>query len=114
MRVLVVEDDAGIAGGLVAMLKGSGYAVDHCATLAHAWAALQTEAFDLMLLDVGLPDMDGREAVKILRREGFKSPIRFGADESAHDIGRVFVAALFGCDPDHRETGDRDPRKDPE
>ena len=39
MRVLIVEDDAGIAGGLVAMLKGSGYAVDHCATLAHAWAA---------------------------------------------------------------------------
>ena len=39
MRVLVVEDDAGIAGGLAAMLKGAGYAVDHCATLAHAWAA---------------------------------------------------------------------------
>jgi len=69
MRVLIVEDDLGIAGGLVAMLKGVGYAVDHCATLAHAWSALQTEAFDLMLLDLGLPDGDGGELLQRLRRQ---------------------------------------------
>jgi two-component system response regulator QseB len=74
MRVLIVEDDAGIAGGLVAMLKGSGYAVDHCATLAHAWAALSTEAFDLMLLDLGLPDGDGGELLQRLRRQPASAP----------------------------------------
>lgn len=74
MRVLIVEDDAGIAGGLVAMLKGVGYAVDHCATLAHAWSALQTEAFDLMLLDLGLPDGDGGDLLQRLRRQPAATP----------------------------------------
>lgn len=69
MRVLIVEDDAGIAGGLVAMLKTSGYAVDHCATVAHAWAALSSEAFDLMLLDLGLPDGEGGELLQRVRRQ---------------------------------------------
>jgi DNA-binding response OmpR family regulator len=43
---------------------------------------------DLMLLDVGLPDMDGREAVKILRRDGFKSPIILltGHDSDSDEI----------------------------
>ena len=43
--------------------------MDHCATLAHAWSALQTEAFDLMLLDLGLPDGDGGDLLQRLRRQ---------------------------------------------
>ena len=74
MRVLIVEDDPGIAGGLVAVLKGAGYAVDHCATLARAWAALQAETFDLLLLDLGLPDGDGAGLLQRLRRQPPPSP----------------------------------------
>ena len=54
MRVLIVEDDAGIATGLAATLKASGYAVDVTSTLAMASAALRVEPFDLVLLDLSL------------------------------------------------------------
>ena len=74
MRVLIVEDDAGIAGGLAAVLKGAGYAVDHGATLAQAWAALRAEPFDLVLLDLGLPDGDGTELLQRLRRQPAPPP----------------------------------------
>ena len=75
-RIVLVDDDADLRRTLVDQLShyrefeliegGSG---------ADALAKVRDGHVDLMLLDVGLPDMDGREAVKILRREGFKSPI---------------------------------------
>jgi len=67
MRILVVEDDAGIAGGLRESLEQRGYAVDVCSTVAHAWAALCTEPFSAVLLDLGLPDEDGAEILRRLR-----------------------------------------------
>jgi two-component system OmpR family response regulator/two-component system response regulator QseB len=68
MRALVVEDDPGIASALVASLRRAGYAVDQCATLRAAWAALSVEPFDVMLLDLGLPDGDGLDLLARLRR----------------------------------------------
>ena len=68
MRILVVEDDVGIADGLQANLQQRGYAVDRCDTLAHAWAALQAEPFDAVLLDLGLPDGDGGTLLQRLRQ----------------------------------------------
>ena len=68
MRILVVEDDVGIADGLQANLQQRGYAVDWCGTLAHAWAALQAEPFDAVLLDLGLPDGDGGTLLQRLRQ----------------------------------------------
>jgi two-component system OmpR family response regulator/two-component system response regulator QseB len=69
MRALVVEDDAGIAGGLQASLKQAGYAVDVCSTLASAWSALSVEPFDVVLLDLGLPDGDGLDLLARVRRQ---------------------------------------------
>ena len=68
MRILVVEDDVGIADGLQANLQQRGYAVDWCDTVAHAWAALQAEPFDAVLLDLGLPDGDGGSLLQRLRQ----------------------------------------------
>ncbi|MGV8805122.1 MAG: response regulator [Polaromonas sp.] len=68
MRILVLEDDAGIAGGLRSNLQQRGYAVDVCGTLASAWAALCSEPFDLVLLDLGLPDGDGGALLRRLRQ----------------------------------------------
>lgn len=68
MRILVVEDDVGIADGLQANLQQRGYAVDWCDTVAHAWAALQAEPFDAVLLDLGLPDGDGSTLLQRLRQ----------------------------------------------
>lgn len=67
MRILVVEDDAGIAEGLRANLQQRGYAVDVCATVSSAWSALGLERFDAVLLDLGLPDADGGELLSRLR-----------------------------------------------
>lgn len=75
MRILVVEDDEGIAGGLAATLRGAGYAVDRCATLSAAWTALHVEAFDMVLLDLGLPDGDGIDWLRRLRQEGLHLPV---------------------------------------
>jgi DNA-binding response OmpR family regulator len=75
MRVLIVEDDAGIATGLAATLKASGYAVDVTATLAMASAALRVEPFDLVLLDLSLPDGDGLEWLRQVRRSGSVMPV---------------------------------------
>jgi DNA-binding response OmpR family regulator len=67
MRVLVVEDDQGIAGGLAAHLARSGHAVDCTPSLAGAWSALAAEPYDVILLDLGLADGDGTELLRRLR-----------------------------------------------
>jgi DNA-binding response OmpR family regulator len=67
MRILVVEDDAGIAAGLRTSLQQRGYAVDVCAALALAWGALCSEPFDLVLLDLGLLDGDGGDLLQRVR-----------------------------------------------
>nr|AAP51109.1 putative two-component response regulator [uncultured bacterium] len=67
MRVLVVEDDEGIADGLRTTLRQHGAVVDVAGTVAAAWAALRSEPFDLVLLDLGLPDADGGTLLARLR-----------------------------------------------
>jgi two-component system OmpR family response regulator/two-component system response regulator QseB len=67
MRVLVVEDDEGIAAGLRGNLQQQGHAADTVDSVAGAWAALRAEAFDLVLLDLGLADGDGSEVLRRLR-----------------------------------------------
>ncbi|MDP3226358.1 MAG: response regulator transcription factor [Acidovorax sp.] len=68
MRILVVEDDAGIASGLRTNLQQRGYAVDVCDGVASAWSALRAERFDAVLLDLGLTDGDGSELLRRLRQ----------------------------------------------
>ena len=67
MRILVVEDDAGIADGLRTNLQQRGYAVDVCDGVASAWSALRAEPFDAVLLDLGLADGEGSELLQRLR-----------------------------------------------
>ena len=68
MRVLVVEDDEGIAAGLQAHLGQLGWAVDVTDGVETAWTALLVEPFDLVLLDLGLRDGDGAEVLRRLRQ----------------------------------------------
>lgn len=67
MRILVVEDDEGIAAGLKAHLQQQGWAVDVTDSVALAWGALRAEPFSLVLLDLGLRDGDGAEVLRRLR-----------------------------------------------
>ncbi|MCU7835429.1 MAG: response regulator transcription factor [gamma proteobacterium symbiont of Taylorina sp.] len=68
MRVLVVEDEPLIADGIQVILKQEGYAVDVMANGLHAFDALMSETFDLMILDIGLPGLSGFELLSKLRK----------------------------------------------
>jgi two-component system OmpR family response regulator len=68
MRLLIVEDDALLADGLARSLGQSGYAVDWVDSAERALLAIEHESFDLVILDVGLPGVDGFEMLKRLRR----------------------------------------------
>jgi len=67
MRILLVEDDPSLANGLQTALRREGLAVDHVTTGKAALQTVQADAPDLIILDLGLPDMDGLEVLKYLR-----------------------------------------------
>lgn len=67
MRILVVEDNPVLARGLADLLKGSGYAVDRVADGESALEMTASERFDLVILDLNLPNMDGIEVLRQLR-----------------------------------------------
>ena len=67
MRILVVEDDALLAEGLVKVLTRAGHTVEHATTGKHADQLLSDEQFALVVLDIGLPDFDGFEVLRRLR-----------------------------------------------
>ncbi|MGV3490245.1 MAG: response regulator transcription factor [Devosia sp.] len=75
MRILVVEDNRTLAEGLVAVLRGSGYAVDVVHDGLSALAASSAEAFDLIVLDLSLPELDGLEVLRQLRGHGNRSAV---------------------------------------
>jgi DNA-binding response OmpR family regulator len=68
MRLLVVEDEEDLADALRVGLVRAGYAVDVAADAAEAYEHLLVNAYDLMLLDVNLPDSDGFAVCRALRR----------------------------------------------
>ncbi|MBY0357886.1 MAG: response regulator [Candidatus Obscuribacterales bacterium] len=75
MRVLVVEDDLFLQEALKLGLENAGYAVDAVANASEAKASLREISYDLLLLDLGLPDTDGVEVLKALRKEEQSLPV---------------------------------------
>lgn len=75
MRILLAEDDSFLANGLMLVLKDSGYTVDHMDNGTQADAALSTTPYDLLVLDLGLPGMDGMEILNRLRHRGNSLPV---------------------------------------
>ena len=75
MRLLIVEDDAPLASGLRRMLEAEGYAVDVTGRGEEAVLAASQERFDLVILDIGLPQMDGFEVLRRLRAAEKPMPV---------------------------------------
>lgn len=75
MRILIAEDDSILADGLTRSLRQSGYAVDHVKNGVEADTALSMQAFDLLILDLGLPKMPGLEVLKRLRARNSNLPV---------------------------------------
>jgi DNA-binding response OmpR family regulator len=75
-RILIVDDDAELSTALVEQLalheEFEAVAVDNA---AKGMQTAKNGHVDLVIMDVGLPDVDGREAVRILRKNGFKAPV---------------------------------------
>ncbi len=75
MRVLLVEDDRMIAKGLQTALRQDGYTVDGVSDGRSAAEALRTPGFDVVLLDLGLPERDGLDVLRELRGRGDATPV---------------------------------------
>ncbi|WP_337181483.1 response regulator transcription factor [Shinella sp.] len=75
MRILLVEDNEALADGLSAILKGTGHAVDVVRDGTSADAAIASENFDLVILDLTLPEMDGLDVLRAMRARSSKAAV---------------------------------------
>lgn len=75
MRILLVEDDSGLGSGLQQALKPEGYTIDWLTDGLQALQALETDYFDLVILDLGLPRLDGLSVLRQVRAQGKDTPI---------------------------------------
>jgi DNA-binding response OmpR family regulator len=88
-RLFLVDDDETLRKTLVDQLGHyREFDITEASNACEMLDKVKDAHVDLMILDVGLPDMDGREAVKILRKDGFKSPILMltGHDSDSDEI----------------------------
>jgi len=75
MRILLVEDDALVADAVVRGLTLAGFTVDHAPSAERGRSALESEHFDLAVVDIGLPGADGLTLVSSLRTAGRAMPV---------------------------------------
>ena len=75
-KILIVDDDEALRDALSEQLRlHEEFTVAEVATAAAGIAHVRADQIDMVIMDVGLPDIDGREAVKILRKNGFRGPV---------------------------------------
>src|SRR5690348_5524644 len=91
LRILVVEDDSLLAESLIRALQQQGYGVGHARRGHDADALLRDHRYDLLLLDIGLPDVDGFEVLRRLRARSDATPVlvvtaREAVDERVHGL----------------------------
>jgi two-component system, OmpR family, response regulator QseB len=96
MKLLLAEDDAMLGNSMEKGLAQAGFKVDWVRTGHHAQTALKTQAYDLLLLDIGLPQINGLDILRQMRQEGKHTPVLV---VTARDAVRDRVAGLnMGAD----------------
>jgi DNA-binding response OmpR family regulator len=88
-KILIIDDDLALRHSLAEQLQlHEEFAASEAGNAAEALDATKGQYFDAILLDVGLPDMDGRELCRVMRRTGVRAPILMltGADGEADTI----------------------------
>ncbi len=75
MRILLAEDEKRMAAAIVALLRQEKYDVDHVADGASALSSLESGIYDIAVVDVMMPEMNGFEVTKRARSKGIKTPI---------------------------------------
>ncbi|WGR93561.1 response regulator transcription factor [Bradyrhizobium sp. ISRA443] len=96
MRILLVDDHTDFARGVKEALLNHGFAVDLTRTLDEAAAALDCASYDVLLLELVLPDGDGLSWLKHLRREGCSTPAMMMS--SLNELGRRIAVFNAGAD----------------
>ena len=91
VRILIVEDDATLASGIARILEGEGHAVDVVSKGEQAVQGARQERFDVVILDVGLPGIDGFEVLRRMRAAGDRTPVlvltaRDALDDRIHGL----------------------------
>ena len=82
-QILIVDDEPAIRDMVAFALRKGDYAPVHAGDAREAQAAIADRVPDLILLDVDLPDMDGREACRLLRKDGVSTPVIMLTAQSA-------------------------------
>jgi len=77
MRILIAEDDLDLNQIIVKKLNAEGYAVDSCVNGREALEYMETVQYDAVVLDIMMPEMDGIEVVRRLRKNGDLTPVIF-------------------------------------
>src|ERR1035437_9876034 len=75
MRLLVVEDEPEVSAFLLRVLREAAWAADVARTGAQVLKALASLEYDLVILDLGLPDIDGFEVCRVMRGRGDRTPV---------------------------------------
>jgi DNA-binding response OmpR family regulator len=75
MRLLLVEDDVLVASGIKLGLSNAGYAVDWVGSAERALEVTQSDTFDIAVIDIGLPAIDGLQLTQALRDQGHTMPV---------------------------------------
>lgn len=75
MQVLLIEDDTSLAQGLITSLTRERFAVNHLTHGKQALASIKTELPDIVILDLGLPDIDGNDVLKGIRKINAELPV---------------------------------------
>ena len=75
MRLLLVEDTADVADAIVTSFGHRGDAVDHASSVDDALDALAVQDYDVIILDIGLPDGLGTDILESLRNRGKATPV---------------------------------------
>ena len=86
MRLLLVEDDVMVASGIKLGLSNAGYTVDWVGSAERAEQAVENDSFDLAIVDIGLPGINGLELTQRLRARGCAMPVLIlTARDALHD-----------------------------
>ena len=75
MQILLVEDDQSLANGLCKALRNEGFVTNHLAEGKAALHVVDVDPPDIVVLDLGLPDIDGLEVLKSIRRRDPALPV---------------------------------------
>ncbi len=85
LKILLVEDDRLVSDALARALQGSGYVVDCVGSASHAETAVATEPYDAVILDLGLPDMDGLQFLRRVRNRQNSVPVLILTARDSYD-----------------------------